>query len=33
MLRRGSENKKPLKEKILLLYDAIFKVKYCILYY
>ena len=26
MLRRGSEGKKPLKEKILLLYDAVFKV-------
>ncbi|CAK8690244.1 unnamed protein product [Clavelina lepadiformis] len=25
MLRRGSEGKKPLKEKVLLLYDAIFK--------
>ena len=28
MLRRGSEGKKPLKEKVLLLYDAVFKVSY-----
>nr|XP_002131899.1 armadillo-like helical domain-containing protein 3 [Ciona intestinalis] len=27
MLRRGSEGKKPLKEKVLLLYDAIFKAE------
>lgn len=26
MLRRGAENKKPLKEKILLLYDSLFKI-------
>lgn len=26
MLRRGNENKKPIKEKIILLYDSIFKI-------